>query len=280
MWISKVNLSKDVLRFFRIQRRAVVALMLVPIMGLTPQQSNAEGINWTIAPYLWATDVGLDVTINNNPAIGASVPFSDLVDKLDGALMGHIEMSGEKYGAFADVYYVQLTDDAVIPIGPGGPIFGDLLVDTDLTVKMYELGGFYRMGSADRPGSRAFDLILGVRQVDIDLNLDIVLPGPGSGTINSNADASETDVFVGARLIGLFSQKWHYKARADYGSGGTEGTFNALAAVGYTFGKTGLFSIDVGYRYLSIELKKESNGIVTETDMTMSGPLVGFVFTF
>jgi len=257
----------------------IAALTLVTILGLTPQQSSADGIDWTIAPYLWATDVGLDVNINGDPVIGTNVPFSDLLDKLDAAFMGHIEMSGEKYGAFADIYYVNLADDAVIPVGPGGPILGDLLVGTDLTLKLYELGGFYRMGSPD-PGSHAFDFILGVRQIDMDLNLDIVLPGPGANPVNRAIDASETDLFGGVRLIGKFSQKWHYKARADYGSGGTEGTVNALASVGYTFGKTGLFSLDLGYRYLNIELKNESNGTVTETDTTMSGPLLGFIFNF
>jgi hypothetical protein len=262
-------------------RCTIAASMLAAIIGVgaAPQLANAEGIDWTIAPYLWAADVGLDVRINNDPVIGADVAFSDLVDKLDGAFMGHIEMSDGQYGAFFDAIYIDLADSAVIPVGPGGPIIGDLLVDTDLTLKLYELGGFYRMGSPD-PGSSAFDIVLGVRQVDVDQSLDIVLPGPGATPINRNLDVSETDIFAGARLIGLFSEKWHYKLRADYGGGGTEGTLNALAAVGYAFGKTGLFSIDVGYRYLSIELKNESNGTVTETDLTLSGPLVGFIFTF
>lgn len=108
----------------------------------------------------------------------------------------------------------------------------------------------------------------------------MILPGPGATPLNRNIDVSETDVFAGVRIVGQLNEKWHYRVRADYGSGGTEGTFNTLATVGYTFGKTGLFSLDLGYRYLSMELKDESNGTVTESDITMSGPLVGFVFSF
>lgn len=122
--------------------------------------------------------------------------------------------------------------------------------------------------------------MLGVRQVDVDQNLDICLAGPVQTPLNKNLDVSETDIFAGGRIVGQFSEKWHYKLRADYAGGGTEGTINVLGAVGYSFGKTGLFSIDLGYRYLGIELKKESGGSTTEADLTMSGPLIGFIFQF
>jgi len=261
------------------RRCALAAVTLVAIMGATPRQSNAEGIDWTIAPYIWASGVGLDVKVNSDPIIGTDVPFSDLVDKIDSSFMGHIEMSGERFGAFLDTIVIDLADSAVIPVGPGGPVFGDLLIDSDLTLRLFELGGFYRMGSPD-PGSSAFDLLLGARQVDMELNLAIVLPGPGATPIDRKIDVSETDVFFGGRIVGRFNPKWHYKIRADYGGGGTEGTFNTLAAVGYNFGKTDLFSIDLGYRYLSIKLENESNGSITEIKQTMSGPLLGFIFTF
>jgi len=257
----------------------VVAMILVAILAMSPRQASAEGLDWTIAPYLWASDVGLDMTVDSDPVIGTDVPFSDLVDKLDGTFMGHIEVSAVHFGVFFDTIYIKLADSAAIPVGPGGPVFGDLLIDTDLTLKLNELAGFYRMGSPD-PGMSAFDILLGARLVDTDVNLDIVLPGPGATPVNRTINVSETDVFFGGRVVGRFNQKWHYRVRADYGSGGTDGTFNALAAVGYSFGKTGLFSIDLGYRYLTIKLKGDSNGSVLETDITMSGPLLGFVFSF
>ena len=207
------------------------------------------------------------------------MPFSDIVDKLDSAFMGHIEVGVDQYGAFFDAINIALSDNAVVPVGPGGPILGDPLVDTDLKLKLYELAAFYRIGGPD-PGSSAVDLFFGVREVDLDQALDIVLPGPGATPINKNLDVSETDIIAGARVVGRFNKKWGYKLRADYGGGGTEGTVNALASIGYTFGKTDLFSIDLGYRYLSIELKNESNGSSYGSDLTMSGPIIGFIFTF
>lgn len=258
---------------------AVAAFALVACVGLSPNQATAADLEWTIAPYLWAADVGLDVTVNNDPIIGTNVPFSDLVDKLDGAFMLHLEMKGDRFGTMFDSIYIKLADSAVIPVGPGGPILGDLLIDTELTLTLYEFAAFYRVGNTD-PDSGAFDILAGVRQVDVDQVLDIILPGPGMMPVAAGIDVSETDFVFGARFAGKFNDRWSYRLRADYGTGGTEGTTNALASIGYTFGQTGLFSMELGYRYLNLELKNNSGGTLTETDLTMSGPLLGLVFRF
>jgi hypothetical protein len=257
----------------------LASIVLIATMGITPEQSDAGDVNWTIAPYLWASDVGLDVIVDSDPVLGANVPFKDIVDKLDGAFMGHIELSADQYGVFLDTIVINLADSKVVPVGPGGPVLGDLLVETRLKQKLFELAGFYRMGRL-APGSSAFDILLGARLVDVELTLDIVLPGPAAMPISRKIDISETDIIFGGRVVGRFNDKWGYKVRADYGAGGTEGEINALASIGYTFGKTDLFSIDVGYRYWSVEFKDESNGSITESEITMSGPLIGFIFTF
>lgn len=274
-----MKLLKTSLFIAPLRRNLLVTIAIIAISGLLPQPSNADGVDWTIAPYFWASDVGLDVVVNNDPVIGTDVPLSDLIDKLDGVFMGHFEGRGERFGVFVDTIYLSLADSNVIPIGPGGPIVGDLMIDMNLTLKLYELGGIYRIGD-DSAGSAAFDIVLGARLVDVDQNLDLILPGPAATPVNLSIAVSETDVFFGGRLVGKFNDKWHYKARVDFGGGGTDGTFNILGAVGYTFGQTGLFSLDLGYRYMTIKLKNDQNGTRTETDITMSGPLLGFIFNF
>ena len=279
MECGEMNLSKTSLIMAPLRPGLLVTIASIAISGLLPQQSNADGIDWTVAPYIWGSGVGLDVIVNDDPIIGTDVPLSDLLDKQDGIFMGHFEGRGERFGLFVDTIYLSLADSNVIPIGPGGPIVGDLITDMKMTLKLYELGGVYRIGK-DNPGSAAFDIVLGARLVDVDQNLDLILPGPAATPVNLSIAVSETDVFFGGRLVGKFTDKWHYKARADIGGGGTDGTFNILGAVGYTFGQTGLFSLDLGYRYMTIELKNDQNGTRTETDITMSGPLLGFIFNF
>lgn len=270
------------MKFVRVLRRKTVlpALLLAGLtLGVSEGASAAE-LEWTVAPYLWGMDVGLDLTINGDPALGTSVPFSDLIDKLEMAFMGHAEVRGNRFGGFFDMIYIDLGDNTTTTVGPGGPVSGDLVVDANLKLQLYELGGLYRFGRPE-PSRAAVDILLGARQIDMDLNLNITLPGPMGTQLTPRVDVSETDVFVGGRVIGKFNERWGYKARADYGGGGSEGTLNLLATVGYTFGQTGLFTLDVGYRHMTIELKgSAADSVTTETEITMSGPVVGFIFNF
>ena len=261
------------------RRYLSIALVCVLLLGLTPQRSNANDIEWTIAPYFWGAGVTLDVAVDGNPAIGADVSLKDILDKLDSVFMGHAEGRGERFGLFIDTIYMSLADSNVIPIGPGGPILGDLITDMKLTLKLYDVGGIYRVPNFSS-GSTTFDILLGARLVDVDQNLDAILPGPSAMPVNLALNVSETDVFLGGRVMGDFTAKWHYKVRADFSAGGTDGTYNLLGAVGYTFGDTGLFSLDLGYRYMSIKLKNDVSGTAVESDLTMSGPIVGFIFNF
>lgn len=249
------------------------------ISAFAPQQAIAQGIEWTAAPYIWLPGISVDTTVENDPGGGPDLPLNDLIDKLDGAFMGHLEGRREKVGLYVDMIYVSLADNNVISIGPGGPIFGDLTTDTNLTLKLYEIGGAYRIGNDD-PDSAMFDIILGARVVNVDMNINLTLPDPGMTPVHLPTVISETDAYIGGRLVGNFSNKWHYKIRADIGGGGTDGAINAFGAVGYSFGQTGLFSLDLGYRYMTIKLKNSEDGVSTETEIALSGPLLGFIFTF
>ncbi len=261
------------------RRQLNYLVTLIVVAGIWAYPGTANAAEWTIAPYLWASDVKLDLDVNGDPALGADISFNDLVDKLDTAFMGHFEGRGEKWGGFFDAIYIDLSDTKTTPIGPGGPVLGDRIVDSSMTLGLYELGGLYRMGER-APGTAEFDLLFGIRQVDVEQVFDIVLAGPGGTMITESLDVSETDAFVGGRVLGLFNEKWGYNVRADLGGGGTDGVFNLFGGISYTFGQTGLFSLDLGYRYTTIKLSSDIDGTPVDTDITMSGPILGFIFDF
>lgn len=257
----------------------LVTTVIITILAFAPQQSNAEGIEWTAAPYIWLPSITLDTTVESDPIIGPDVSLDGLIDKLDGVFMGHFEGRGERFGLFVDMIYLSLADSNVISIDAGGPILGDLTTDTNFTLKLYEIGGSYRIRN-NNPGAAKIDILFGARAVDVEQNINLILPDPGATPLNLLNTVSESDAFIGGRLVGNLTDKWHYKARADIGGGGTSGTFNIFGSVGYTFGQTGLFSLDLGYRYMTIKLKDNQDGTSTETDITLSGPLLGFIFIF
>ena len=268
----------------RIHRRTrlstLVATVATVAMAGTAVDARADGLKWTIAPYLWASDVGVDLKVNDEPLLGNTAEFSDLVDKLETAFMAHVEASGERFGGYFDMIYIDLSDSNTVSLGPGEPILGGVSVDVDLGLEIYELGGFYRFPATDSNGVN-FDLLLGARLIEADLAPDITLPGPGDGVLSPRIENSETDIVAGARAIGRFSGRWGYKARADYGFGGSEGALNLLATVGYTFGESELFTLDLGYRYFDVEFKNSlGDGSSTTSEITMSGPVLGFIFQF
>ena len=246
---------------------------------LAPLASAAE-IDWEVAPYIWAADVSLDMTINGDPALGVDVAFADLVDKLDSAFMLYVEgIADSGIGGFADLISLTLSDSSVTPVGPGGPILNDLVVNTELSMGLYEAGGLLRFGDPDIDKA-VMDILLGLRYVDIHQDLAITLPGPGGNVIDRSTSVSEVDALVGVRLVGRLSPRLGYQVRGDYADLGTEGTLNLLASLGYTFGD-GRFTLDVGYRHMTMDLADNLNtGAATASDIPLSGPLVGFVFRF
>ena len=257
-------------------------VLIASLFFLFAARPAAAEIDWKVAPYLWAADVGLDLTINNDPVLGASIPFSDIVDKLDSAFMFHAEgiSSDSNIGGFVDVISMSLSDTAITPVGPGGPILGDLIVATDLSLNLYEGGGILRFGDQgiDRT---VMDILLGIRYVDVEQNLNITLPGPGGTPIDRRVKVSETDAMIGIRVLGQFSERFGYRVRADISDLGTDGIFNMLAGVNYGFGQTQFFSMELGYRYLTMDLSDNlNNGATSSSEISFAGPILGFVFSF
>lgn len=72
----------------KIKVYALIALFM--ISGVAEAQEPAER-EWTVAPYLWASSVGLDLSVAGETSIGGDAAFSDLLDKVDTAFMGRLE---------------------------------------------------------------------------------------------------------------------------------------------------------------------------------------------
>ncbi len=95
-----------------------------------------------------------------------------------------------------------------------------------------------------------------------------------------DATTTMTDGFVGLRYGGAIGKKWSYKLRADVGTGDTELTWNAIVGFGYEMGKTGKYSLVLGYRYLQFEFEEVDGSTKIESDMTFSGPAIGLQISF
>ena len=258
---------------------AVSCLIVFVCFTGNAEAQDPTSWEWTIAPYLWASDVGLDLTVNNETSVGGDAAFKDLLDKVDSVFMGHFEGRKGRWGMYFDTIYLDLSDNKTISIGPGGPILGDLMANAGMTMKLYDVGGIYRLNESQAPTQ--FDLLAGVRYIDLDVSAKLTLPGPAMTPFDLRTGPSETDLMVGARIIIQFAELWNWAIRGDVSFCGTEGTYKGLATMGYTFGKSRLFTLTAGYRYSAIDMEGSTqNGNSTQADIKLSGPILGFVFNF
>ena len=235
-------------------------------MLLNPAVSDAQEAEWLLAPYLWLSDVTLD----QSSGVSGGISASDLLDKSDSAGMIRVEAAWNRWGIMVDYLWVSASESRVLFPGPLPP---SLNVNVELDVSVVELGGFFRPSGTDR----GVDYLFGVRNLNVDKTL-LATPGGGGPTERFDSDSQLTDAYVGARFLHRFNDDWDLTLRGDYGFGDSDGTLNLLGSVGYRFNQT--FALNLGYRHLAFEFEETVSGGVETTDITLSGPVLGFLFRF
>ena len=249
-------------------------LALILAGSLYSFSAQADNWEWTIAPYVWGSDTSLDVTINDQATVGGELAFSDLLDSIDLAVQLHAEGRKGRWGTFADVTWIDISEDQTVPAT--GPFPGNSSVETDFTVGLYELAGFYSLGS----DANRFDLLGGARILDYEQEINLATPTPPGQTFASEISENYVDLFVGARYQATLGEHFSLIVRGDVATGDTEFTWNLVGMLAWHLGDTGRYNILAGYRYLDIELEATSNNQKIETEVAMSGPALGFAFNF
>jgi hypothetical protein len=162
---------------------------------------------------------------------------------------------------FADLIFLSVADDSDRPLSHTA---------SDLDTWLIEAAGVWNPGD-DR--SRGLGLFAGLRYVDVDLTVQVDPINPLFETATVGTDRSYSDLMAGARYTWAFSERWGLTLRGDGSFGETEGAWSASAIARYRTGNGGwLF----GYRHLSVEI---ATGDST-TEITMSGPAIGYGFSF
>jgi len=239
------------------------------VLTLVPTLSLAEGVDWLIAPYGWLPDISLDQSSDSSGG-GGGISGSDLLSKTESAGMLRFEVARNRWGLTLDYIFLSLADQTMLSAPP--PFTVNVDIDADLDLDVIELGGFYRP-SGEISG---VNYLLGVRQIAVD---KIILATPSIGTSQRfETDADVTDVFLGARYIHRVGNRWDFNLRGDYSFGDSEGTLNLLGSVGFRV--AGPFGLQLGYRHAVIEFEEDVNGVPETTEVSLSGPYLGFVFRF
>ena len=244
--------------------RFSVTLLIAAVIALaTPgaeAQSSSNGWQFSIAPYLWAAGMDGTMSIADQEA-DIDVPFSDIIENLDLAFMGHFDMRNERWVLASDLVFVDLESSEDLSEGT-------VTAGVDLT--LLEFVGGYRV-------SPAVALIAGARWVDMGTSLAY------SGEVgDAAAEASKSwiDPLVGAHVLAPLSDRWWLGLRGDIGGFGvgSELTWQAYADVGFKI--SNLVSILLGYHALDIDYENDDRRQPAGLDLLISGPQLGVVFTF
>ncbi|MCL1635598.1 hypothetical protein M2650_13300 [Luteimonas sp. SX5] len=241
---------------------ATAALCAAMALSFATPSQAAEGWDWLVAPYGWAASIGTDLETRTPPSTASTdTKFGDIVDKIDGAFQIHIEGQGDHFGVLTDFTYLGLADDRDRP---------RFKMESDLDTRLFELAAVWSPGE-DR--YRGAELIAGLRYIDVDLTVQLKPANPVFRDVSVEASQSFSDFMIGGRYTWAFTDRWGLTVRGDGSFGETEGTWNASAVVQY---RTGNGAWAFGYRHLDAEFDTGN----ANTDITMSGPEIGYAFRF
>lgn len=244
---------------------------LIAVAASAP--AAAEDWNFSVTPYVWATDVGVDVTVRDRTLVDAEIPFNDLLKDLQSAVILRADAMRGAHGIAIDLFNVTVADDSArvaLPDGSGA----ELALDAEIGMTLLDVAGVY-----DPAGDgQGLALLYGARLVGQREDITATIEGGEAGaTRRFNADDTYIDALMGFRYAGTLPGRWSYELAADVSTGGTDLTWSVNPSIGYTFGENAQYRATAGYRYLAVDFATEPG---VDMNMTLSGFLVGLRFSF
>jgi hypothetical protein len=255
-------------------RRSAVPAILAAILFSSAAAAGASDWTWSVTPYIWATDIGVDVALDDRQVVDKKIAFDDLLEDVDAVAQVHVEAQRGAHGVMLDLFDVRLSDDGsrvALPVPPGG----EAVLSSETGMTILELGGLYD----PRGDQQGFSLLYGTRilqqRADIDARFET---GPAT-SITRTYEVKDTlyDGLLGIRYLRRFSPRWSWQTRIDASAGGTELTWSAGSTVSYTFGKNDRYSILAGYRRMVVDFDTDD---AVDVDMTLSGLFTGLRVSF
>jgi hypothetical protein len=251
-----------------IHRLPMLSAAALGLMALSlPRPAAAEPWKVSVMPYAWLTDVGVNGTLGEREVIDADIPVGDLIEDLETTVQLQLEARKGRFGLSIDLFDVNLADGVAGIALPGG---ASLAADTEIGLTIADIAGTYNPGG----NGLGLTLVYGARILNNRAAIDAtVTPAQGEAmTAGYDIDDTLVDGLVGIRFVRPITKHLAFQSRADVSTGGTDYTWSVNPSLSYGFGESHRFAITAGYRRMTVMFKEEND---LQTEMTMSGPLVG-----
>lgn len=246
------------LRFFM---AGISALCMLAGAALAEQTESAKDrkLQFSSTLYLWASGLQGTQSIFGLPSVDVDVSFSDVFDKVDMAAAGIFEVYGERAGFLGEFNYVKLGATAT---GPGGILQGGM----DSKAFFALAAGTWKLAETDQ---QHVDLVAGVKYFRFDNDLQL-----NPGALSASQSANWVDATVGVKASFELAPKWSMKTWAMVGAGGSDLSWDILAAFDYQFNED--WSASFGYRAIGVDYTSNAFSY----DMRQYGPIIGVTRRF
>jgi hypothetical protein len=215
------------------------ALGLALLLVSTPVQSSDDKWGFSIEPYLWGP--GIDGTLGiGGRDTNVDASLSDLIKFVDLTGSLRFEANSKHWGAYGDVWFVDLSSDSE------KYLLGGLLEvkdDIDMDLVIGEAGGTYRI-------SEPLNIYFGIRAQNIETKITFQT---ALGAREAKNDTTITDAIVGVNYRPTFGKRkrWGMGLRGDVGAGDSDTTWLAQILGTYRFSRHWYGA--VGYRHLQTD---------------------------
>ncbi len=255
--MENTNAGSAMLRFT--SGFVVACLLAGTAAGEEAGKATKPKLEYSGTFYLWASGLQGNQSIFGLPAADVKVSFGDILDKVDMAAAGIFEVRGERVGFLGEVNYVKLGASAR---GPGGVLQGDM----DSKAFFALAAATWNVSATDR---QRVDMIGGVKYFRFDNALQLN-PGP----LSASQSANWADATVGVKASFELAPKWSLKTWAMIGAGGSDLSWDVLAAFDYQFNDD--WSASFGYRAIGVDYTSNNFSY----DMRQYGPILGLTRRF
>ncbi|KWV50698.1 hypothetical protein AS026_07980 [Rhizobium altiplani] len=229
-----------------------------------------------VSPYVWAASLKGNASLAGFDT-DVDVPFSEIFDHLDLALMGNVEVTNGKWGVYFDGQHVQTSQDERVFAHEIGIDIKTTTLAAGAFFKAYEveLGGQTVFG---KPRTISFEPTVGVRWTELEADVSAF-------GVSSTKSSDWADPFIGLRMNADLTDRWNLFAEADVGGFdvGSKVSVNAQAYLGYRMEMLGKPTIlRAGYRLLYQDYENDdfTGANKFRWDVSQHGPVVGFSMRF
>ena len=262
---------------------ALIAMLFLAALTFAENATAAES-EWKFGAsvYGWFPDIsGKTAFSDATDGDEFEIDVKDILDNLEFTFQGGLDARKGRWGFATDLIYMSVgasqraSRDGTIG-GNEIPVDVSARVELDMKSWIWTTAGYYR---AVDEANASFDVLAGVRYIDVEQKLDwslsgnvgdIPLPGREGG---GKATLSNWDFIVGVRGRFLFGadSAWYVPYYLDIGTGDSDFTWQGAAGLGYAFGWGELSGV---WRILSYELDSDR----AIADMEFNGPAIGATF--